>query len=187
MQEHVFLDAVSVEKRYELIYQHKVILLGLRTKLFRLLCRECDRQIVVLNLEFVEKLVAKLTKHPYDLADNWNKLLLLQQQRLLLLECLLVERPDIDLVFPVRVSLAHIILNAQLRDLLVDQSHLHAVVIQVGRWWASSIFNVKSSSSAHGHATIRDADIFKHLESIPMRLRLPLHQFYVRDDVLNNR
>lgn len=77
MQEHVLLDAVSVEKRYELIYQHEVILLSLITKLFRLLCWECDRQIVVLNLEFVEKLVAKLTKHPYDLAYNRNKLLLL--------------------------------------------------------------------------------------------------------------
>ena len=97
-----------------------------------------------------------------------------------------MERPHIDLVFPVRVSLANVVLKAQLRDLLMDQSHLHAVVIQVGRWWASSVFNVKSASSAHGHAAIRDADILKHLESIPMRLRLSLHQFHVCDDVLNN-
>ena len=71
------MDAVSIKKWNELIYQHKVVLLCLSIKLFGLLGRERDRQIVVLNLKFVEKLVAKLTKHPYNLADDWNKLLLL--------------------------------------------------------------------------------------------------------------
>ena len=98
--------------------------------------------------------------------------------------------PNIDLILPVGVCLAYIIGNAEIRDLLVNQCDLNAVVqIHVRRKRARypAIFIVKSAPSAHCHAAVRDADIVESLEAISEASGLSFHEFDVGDDVLYDR
>ena len=101
---------------------------------------------------------------------------------------MLAEVVEFDLVLPVGVCLADIVLDRQVRDLLLDQHHLNVIsdglIVEArARTWVT---NVEGASCTHGHPTVRDANIVKDLELVSKGRRLPLHELHISNDVLDD-
>ena len=95
---------------------------------------------------------------------------------------------EVDLLCPViDIGLAHVVLDSlQSGYLLRDQRHLN-IITRGRRVSCTSLTYVECTARAHCHPTLRDADIVENLELVTVSGGLPLHQFDVGDDVLDDR